>query len=67
MSAPYYGRCPHLAAALDGIVISNKSPKGSASGAPSTSLLSNWKFVQEYLHLSRLNLIDQSKVRLKDV
>jgi hypothetical protein len=60
------GSCPHLASVLDGLEWPAKesSPKPSNS-ITSTHLLENWKFLLEFLHLSRLNLLDVSKVRPK--
>lgn len=57
-----YGQCPHLESVLDGFLTSPKSSKSTTGTQPSAALLSNWKFLQEYLHLWRLKLVDPTKV-----
>jgi hypothetical protein len=58
------GTCPHLMAILDGLPLSNKSSSPATPIAPSVLLLSNWKFLQEYLHFHRIGILDTSKVRV---
>jgi len=62
-SMPGFPHCPHLMSILSAAARSNKTAKPSPSTATAELLLSNWKFLQEYLQLLRLDLLDATKVR----